>query len=444
MIVLLITAILLIKRYKVSSTFVDISPLLSATSSIQDIKKCSNLIDQELIQNGYFVTSYANISNLLHPYVFDAANDLFSLNFKAKSKYSIKSMKTAGRGYLTFGSEAGVSSYYELKEGFSYGYPSSVYSDNEVSKGSSLKQQHPLQQRNIWPEIIKPESIQHLELLFKLKSLLSNTILQSLKVAIQQEQDENIESQDSKDRKDQHQLNPYFLDDELPGGDRISLMRVFHYFTNHSGDGYIGDSNNIHLQSENKTLTGSSPHTDWGLLTVITYNGVDGLEFFDRRTNSWQVLPYVENGIVINAGDYLKLLSGGRYHSPVHRVVLPKSEKNRMSFVFFFYPRYDSIIPKRQSNRHNQKVENSANKDLVQTVNTCTAESDNCQNIDISDKTNDHLEGLDHFESFEYNTLLKDENEKEDQLFQENDVIFGDYILEKWEGVYAPQAADHN
>ena len=47
--------------------------------------------------------------------------------------------------------------------------------------------------------------------------------------------------------------------------------------------------------------------------------------------------------LTTNIGDYVALLTGGRFHSPLHRVVTGAQE--RTSFVFFSYPDYDARIP---------------------------------------------------------------------------------------------------
>ena len=46
----------------------------------------------------------------------------------------------------------------------------------------------------------------------------------------------------------------------------------------------------------------------------------------------------------MNCGDYLSLLTNGRYKSPLHRVV--SKGKDRVSAVFFYYPSYEAKIPK--------------------------------------------------------------------------------------------------
>lgn len=107
----------------------------------------------------------------------------------------------------------------------------------------------------------------------------------------------------------------------------ISCLRVFHYFA--GGGGALG----------------STPHTDWGAFTIISLEdgGGDALEVLDGGV--WRSVGGGGGGarMVVNCGDFLQLRTGGLWKSPVHRVVL--TERERISFVFFLYPPYDTPMP---------------------------------------------------------------------------------------------------
>jgi len=113
----------------------------------------------------------------------------------------------------------------------------------------------------------------------------------------------------------------------LRGGEALSILRLFHYLPPRVGGANDGG----------KPVLGSSPHTDWGSLTVIQQDAAPrGLEFWEPRDARWVHVPPRAGSYVVNVGDYLSLLSNGTYHSPVHRVV--HEEHERTSFVFFAYP----------------------------------------------------------------------------------------------------------
>ncbi len=89
-------------------------------------------------------------------------------------------------------------------------------------------------------------------------------------------------------------------------------------------------------------MIGSSPHTDWGFITMITQDGAQvGLEYCDKDTKEWKAVPPIPGTIIVNVGDYVSLISKGQFISPLHRVVNAEGT-SRTSFVFFFYPDYNS------------------------------------------------------------------------------------------------------
>lgn len=107
-------------------------------------------------------------------------------------------------------------------------------------------------------------------------------------------------------------------------GDQISLMRAVHY---------------LPLDSQEVNITGSSPHTDWGLITLIIQDQL-GLQL--KLGDSWKYVPVVPGTIVVNVGDFLSMISNQRYLSPVHRVTL--SQTDRYSYVYFYYPNHEATL----------------------------------------------------------------------------------------------------
>ncbi|EYU40361.1 hypothetical protein ABFS82_02G140600 [Erythranthe guttata] len=79
----------------------------------------------------------------------------------------------------------------------------------------------------------------------------------------------------------------------------------------------------------NLTL-GLPPHSDYGLLTILLQNQ-RGLETMDND-GKWQSVPVIKEGLVVQLGDHMEVLSNGRYKSVVHRACL-NSEKRRLSIA---------------------------------------------------------------------------------------------------------------
>mmetsp|Transcript_12019 Transcript_12019/g.26997 ORF Transcript_12019/g.26997 Transcript_12019/m.26997 type:complete len:491 (+) Transcript_12019:166-1638(+) len=85
------------------------------------------------------------------------------------------------------------------------------------------------------------------------------------------------------------------------------------------------------------------------MLTVISADDVRGLQFLPKRSSEqaqgqgtepgeqgqeqeqWVDVPHIPGAVVVNAGDYLQLVTRGLYHSPVHRVLVPGSAGMRTS-----------------------------------------------------------------------------------------------------------------
>ncbi|MEK9661825.1 MAG: 2OG-Fe(II) oxygenase family protein, partial [Alphaproteobacteria bacterium] len=85
---------------------------------------------------------------------------------------------------------------------------------------------------------------------------------------------------------------------------------------------------------------GIAPHRDHGFLTLLPVTDVPGLQI---RTASGRWLPahFVENGIIINTGEFLNRWTNGRFMATPHRVIPP--QRDRYSLAFFFNPTWDTI-----------------------------------------------------------------------------------------------------
>lgn len=299
-------------------------------SKEEDHLICCYAIDTALRQFGTFIAINHAIPLSIEKQSFDSAKELFSLDILNKVNVSLN-QENFGRGYIPFGKEAGVSSYLEVKEGYSYGMKRSV---------RNFKKRNPMESLNIWPSNLSNFAIQQLENQFVEQVRVLKVVISAL-LAVW---------------KDNGDIHSGFYNAMLQciennsDGDSISLMRLFHYFPSDFSDlspdsyksissstdsqleftttteniennldtnTYINATNISKETTEKKSSIGSSPHTDWGLLTVILHDGVGGLQFYHNQ--EWKDIPIVEGGLVVNGGDYLHMLSKGRYHSPIHR-----------------------------------------------------------------------------------------------------------------------------
>lgn len=77
----------------------------------------------------------------------------------------------------------------------------------------------------------------------------------------------------------------------------------------------------------NLTL-GMPPHSDYGFLTLLLQDDVEGLQV--QCGGEWVTVEPLANSFVVNIGDHLEIFSNGRYKSVLHRVVV-NSSKSRIS-----------------------------------------------------------------------------------------------------------------
>lgn len=351
-------------QFAISPPVIDLSSLdvLSITMWTDEVAILYVSLLDALANHGVFI-------GVNHPVPIDllqsslkSSSQLFSLPNGIKSDLQFNSSLHFGRGYLSFGSESGLKSIFELKEGYSYGDPV-----NTTPNPTSW-----LRNPNIWPYDYTNSQIAPFNDLYRQFSDISELLVMLL---IQGRQREGKHTQIM-----------------VAGGAEISIMRLFHYFpaTTVSSDGNFETGQKS--QKWQKDVLGSSPHTDWGLLTIILQTG-QGLQY--RKNGGWVDVPYIPNSLIFNAGDYFSLATGHDFHSPVHRVLCPVSEE-RTSFVFFFYPHYSSPVTRLHKHRH------------------------------IED------------DDLDYNTLtvLDYEALKVTDIDQEQTMKFGDYIMAKWQAVY--------
>ncbi|XP_051136965.1 gibberellin 3-beta-dioxygenase 1-like [Andrographis paniculata] len=86
---------------------------------------------------------------------------------------------------------------------------------------------------------------------------------------------------------------------------------------------------------------GLAPHTDTTVVTVLHQN-YEGLQVFEEGEGWVEVSP-VAGGLVINIGDFLHMMSNGRFASALHRVI-PDKMNERISMAFFTMPLPEQVV----------------------------------------------------------------------------------------------------
>jgi|SRR5579871_234241 len=101
---------------------------------------------------------------------------------------------------------------------------------------------------------------------------------------------------------------------------------------------------------------GVAPHTDYGMITLLTQDPIGGLEL-RKRDGEWIAAPWIADTFVINLGDMFKVWTNDLYVSNLHRVV-NRTGRERYSIPTFFNLDYDtpvSCLPSCQSAAHPPK-----------------------------------------------------------------------------------------
>ncbi|KAL8721286.1 MAG: hypothetical protein Q9225_001990 [Loekoesia sp. 1 TL-2023] len=235
-----------------------------------------------------------------HDRVFAIAKSFFQRSQADKLRLVKKSFQSNNsntyRGY--FPAQAGSDN---LKEGFEVG-PSDLPIAPEWAK-----ERINLTEANVWPpEPVVPGFRRETEKLYGELQGLSSKLLSLLAIALGKE--------------------PSYFDHYLRGS--VSTLRYLHYPA-------------VNLPSPQQELC-CTPHTDSGILTLLHQDSTGGLEVLTPDSR-WVAAPYVPGSLVVNIGDLMAKVSGGRFRATYHRVrSFPGMD--RYSVPFFFEPGVDCTI----------------------------------------------------------------------------------------------------
>ncbi|KIP02801.1 hypothetical protein PHLGIDRAFT_122142 [Phlebiopsis gigantea 11061_1 CR5-6] len=87
------------------------------------------------------------------------------------------------------------------------------------------------------------------------------------------------------------------------------------------------------IKANNVWLKG---HTDIGSITILWSQPISALQI-QSSDGKWKWVKHIDNALVINAGDCMEFLSGGRYKATIHRVVQPPVDQQGYERVGAFY-----------------------------------------------------------------------------------------------------------
>ncbi|KAK1365843.1 Fe2OG dioxygenase domain-containing protein [Heracleum sosnowskyi] len=86
---------------------------------------------------------------------------------------------------------------------------------------------------------------------------------------------------------------------------------------------------------------GLSPHTDFGLLSILIANGIGGLQI--QQNGTWFNVKIPPKYLMVNLGDHMEILTNGKYKSVVHRAMV-NNKTTRISLVTFYGAEVNNFV----------------------------------------------------------------------------------------------------
>lgn len=270
---------------------IDVSPARRAN----DATAIAAEIDLACGDTGFFYVVGHGVPIELQTRLDSLAREFFALPDEDKSAIAMSHGGRAWRGWFPVGGEL-TSGVPDMKEGLYFGQELGA-DDPRVRAGV------PLHGPNLFPA--RPPALRAtvLEYIAALTDL-GHVLLAAISRALGLEEE--------------------WFDRHLTA-DPIVLFRIFHYPPLPAG-------------AEQWSV---GEHTDYGLITILGQDRSGGLEVRGRQ--GWIAAPPVDNAFVVNLGDMLERMTGGRYRSTPHRV-RNTTGVDRISFPLFVDPAWKAEV----------------------------------------------------------------------------------------------------
>ena len=91
-----------------------------------------------------------------------------------------------------------------------------------------------------------------------------------------------------------------------------------------------------------ETQLGASAHTDYGTLTILLADPVQGGLQVQDPSGRWHDVDAPWGTFVVNLGDAMARWTNDRWRSTMHRVTVPRAQ--RQSIAFFHNANWDAVI----------------------------------------------------------------------------------------------------
>lgn len=248
--------------------------------------------------HGFFYIVGHGISEELQQQLAQQSKVFFAQDLVTKNQIRMALAGKAWRGFFPLGDEL-TSGKPDMKEGLYFG----IELDSDDPR---VKAELPLHGANLFPSDMPQFQQTVLEYMAAMTKL-GHTLMRGIALSLG--------------------LEASFFADHYTG-DPLTLFRIFNYPYHPK-------------QEQQEQLWGVGEHTDYGVLTILKQDDAGGLQV--KSQSNWIEAPPVPNSFVCNIGDMLDRLTRGFYRSTPHRV-LNTSQRDRLSFPFFFDPNFEAAI----------------------------------------------------------------------------------------------------
>jgi isopenicillin N synthase-like dioxygenase/predicted N-acetyltransferase YhbS len=271
-----------------SLPIIDIEPFLRG----EDDRAVASAVDRACRDTGFFYVVGHGVDAGLQARLDDLAREFFALPDGEKADIAMSRGGRAWRGWFPVGGEL-TSGQPDQKEG--------VYFGLELARDDPRVVAHtPLHGPNLFPERPAGLGATVLEYMAAVTAV-GHAVLRAMAVGLGLEAD-------------------WFARNLT--ADPLVLFRIFHYppLGEHRREWSVGE------------------HTDYGLITILRQDDTGGLEV--KGPHGWIDAAPVPGAFVVNLGDMLERMTGGRYRSTPHRV-RNATDLDRISFPLFLDPGWD-------------------------------------------------------------------------------------------------------
>ena len=276
---------------------IDISPLSNPNNNSKLLRKIGDEIKIACKNVGFFYVINHQIPQSHLDTMILSIQKFFNLSLKEKMKIHIKNSNIY-RGYTPLGKEL-TNNQYDWHECVDFGPNINQNDPKEINTNQLLGP-------NQWPE--KPYDLKKLlEIHWAYMITLGKKITQGLSISL---------------GLPKNYFEPFLNKSH-------SYMRISNYPP-------------YEKNKEKHVGKGIGSHIDYGFLTILLQDKVDGLEI-KNSNDEWYSAPTIPGAFLINIGHMIQRWTNDYYRATIHRVISPKNE-NRCSLPFFFEPNLDTIV----------------------------------------------------------------------------------------------------